>query len=144
MKKFSILLFVLMVYISSSAQNIQKETFLVVKAVRTFDTRNQQYCYFLQPSGSILPDDVKTLVSYDRKQFYHEKTGIDFYFLRSDTSKQFFNYFRSQEEILQYLTARRWGLMTIISEISSEYDRVYNAYAIASSPVFYMKRHIAD
>jgi hypothetical protein len=140
MKKFTILLFAVIAYSSLPAQTAQKETFLVVKAVRTFDERNQQYCYFLQPSGSIVQDDVKALGSYDRRPYYHEKTGTDFYFLRSDTSKTYFNYFRSQEEVLQYLTERKWTLITVISEVFSTFDPVNRVYETASSPVFYLKR----
>jgi hypothetical protein len=140
MKKFTILLFAAIAYCSLPAQTPQKEAFLVVKAVGTFDEKNQQYCYFLQPSGSIVQDDVKALVSYNRRPFYHEKAGADYYFLRSDTSKTYFNYFRSQEEVLQYLTERKWTLITVISEISSSYDLINKGYQIASAPVFYLKR----
>jgi hypothetical protein len=144
MKKLTILLLVLFAYSYLPAQTAQKETFLVVKAVRTIDNRNEQSYFLLEPSGPSRETDITALVPYNRKQLYHEKTGTDFYFLRSDTSKTYFNYFKSQEEVLQYLTERKWVLITVISEVVSRLDRVYNGYEVFSAPVFYMKRNVMD
>lgn len=142
MKKTILLLSVLIAYSSLPAQTA-KDTFMVVKVVQAFDNRNQQNMFYISPTGPTRHNDINALVRYDKKQFYHEKTDTDFYFLRSDTSKVFFNYFRSHEDVLEYLTARNWKLVNIISEVTSTYNVVYGQYSAGSTPVFYLKRDAA-
>jgi len=83
---------------------------------------------------------IYALVPYklSKAKNYANTLGASFYYERNDSTKYYFNYFRSATEALLFLSEMNWELVTVISEANWTTGQIF----IESRPVYYFKKEI--
>ncbi|HEY1114241.1 MAG TPA: hypothetical protein VGE66_11800 [Chitinophagaceae bacterium] len=145
----SLLLFVVLLFCTLPlfAQEEEVETYLIVRIQRQ---NNKSNPYFTIEAD--LHNDhalaLYELMPFDKTLFVPKK-GIHFYYNRPDSAEQYYNYFKSESEALDFIGKQQWGLVTVLSEVSTDKrsdgfapnDRIYTM--VSSRPVYYFRKKVA-
>jgi hypothetical protein len=131
---------------SSLAQDTEVETYLIIRIKRQNDKTNPYYTIDAEPFNNNALG-IYELVPFN-KNYFVPKKGVSFYYNRPDTVTQYYNYFKSETEALDFMGNQRWTLVTVLSEISSGYrtagvDINGPPYTtISSQPVYYFRKKV--
>lgn len=144
----SLLLFIVLLYytLPSFAQEAETETYLIVRIQRQNNKSNPYFTI----EADLHNDHALTLyelVTFDKNLFVPKK-GIHFYYNRPDSAEQYYNYFKSESEALDFIGKQQWVLVTVLSEVFSEkrtegYAPNDRPYALVNSrPVYYFRKKV--
>lgn len=144
MRPLLLLVVLLFMAAPSFAQEEERETYLIVRIERQNDRTNPYFTI-----GADLHNDnalgLYELVPFNKNLFVPKK-GIHFYYNRPDSATQYYNYFKSESEALDFIGRQQWQLVTVLSEISSGYDRVGLSgdtfTTVSSRPVYYFRKKV--
>lgn len=140
--------FLIFLLISCNAHSQQKDTnsYLLIRITGLYDYTAERNFYTIIAEGGC--DDAKEI--YALKKFNDKKTALNtensFYYNHSDTIKNYYNYFLTSTEALNFISKKQWVLVSIYSETFSGSDLVRsgNDYVplttVSSRPVFCFKR----
>lgn len=146
MRSLLLLLFFLPLACNSFAQDNEVETYLIIRIKRLNDKANPYYTIDAEPFNNNALD-IYELVPFV-KNYFVPKKGISFYYNRPDTLTQYYNYFKSETEALDFMGSKQWQLVTVLSELSSDLSTsligaTTTPYtSINSRPVYYFRKKV--
>jgi hypothetical protein len=132
-----------------NAQTGSTVTYIVIRIDGQWDyARSRNFIKINAETGNSMALEI-----YNLKEYISAKkavnSGASFYSEKNDTTSVYFNYFLTATEIMQFLADHNWQLITVNTEISSDYeniqegDRYIPVTKIRSRPVYYLKKEIS-
>jgi hypothetical protein len=111
-------LFLIVQLLTTGQVKQNKKKYLLTRFWYEFDKTNQRPYYKIIPDGWC--DSANEV--YGLREYNPKRNGVNseavFYFSRSDTSKLFYNYFRSPTEAFNYMTAFGWRVSVVFPDNS--------------------------
>lgn len=150
MRLFATILLLLYISAPANSQQNKKVSYLVVRIAKEYDNINNRQFVFLKPdSDNVYAQPIYKLVVYNPRK-WQDNIPAYFYYNKPDSSQFLYNYFRNENEALQFIGQFGWELTAVNNEIYSEGDQQIiggslQAYTkVISTPVYYFRRILAD
>jgi hypothetical protein len=141
MKSILLLAIGLLLGFIAKAQESKKYSYLLVKITANKAKKDSYYTISAEP-GNKDASEIYELIPFTPGIYSLNQPA--FYQVRNDTSTVFFNCFLNTTEALNFLSERKWELVSVTNEISSGW---YNSSGgpvttISSNPVYYLRKEL--
>ena len=121
MKSILLLLGLVSIYTHAYTQTKQKYSYLIVSFGYDYDKQNQKsYLIIKAEPGNPDAQKIYKLILYKLDKKTINPGGI-FFAKRSDSDTAIYNYFQNATEALLFLSNDGWELVSVISQVISDY-----------------------